>query len=199
MYKTPSGLQLISKVSSTDITSDNGETTEPDTDEPRKFASVIGTMTHKLMEELVSSRCKIDCNSVIREIISEHRTAEMVPYEAEIIASLESVANTITNGGYAQINGLPQDILKTLLDADEVYCEVPFSFKDETEDSTVIWNGIMDVIYCSGGKWHIVDYKTNADGSDLDTEYQNQLNAYIKAFKEITGNDADAKTYHIDV
>lgn len=199
MYKTPSGLQLISKVSSTDITSDVGETTEPDTDEPRKFASVIGTMTHKLMEELVSSRCKIDCNSVIREIISEHRTAEMVPHETEIIASLENVAKTITSGGYAQTNGLPQDILKTLLDAEEVYCEVPFGYKEELPNETVIWNGIMDVIYCSGGKWHIVDYKTNADGSDLDTEYQNQLNAYIKAFKKITGNEADAKTYHIDV
>lgn len=91
------------------------------------------------------------------------------------------------------LNGQP------LLDAEEVYCEVPFGYKEELPNETVIWNGIMDVIYCSGGKWHIVDYKTNADGSDLDNEYQNQLNAYIKAFKEITGNEADAKTYHIDV
>ena len=57
----------------------------------------------------------------------------------------------------------------------------------------------MDVIYCSGGKWHIVDYKTNAEGDDLDIKYQNQLSAYINAFKETTGNEADALTYHIDV
>ena len=33
----------------------------------------------------------------------------------------------------------------------------------------------------------------------FDKKYQKQLNAYVKAFKEITGNDADALTYHIDV
>lgn len=198
-HETPSGLALVSKTDSTDVTTEVVMTTEPEVDETRMFASVIGTMTHKLMEELVSSRGKIDCSKAIYEIISEHRTAKMIPYVAEIIRSLETVAKTITAGGYAQNNGLPQDILKTLLDAEEVYCEVPFGYKEELVDETVIWNGIMDVIYCSGGKWHIVDYKTNADGSDLDNEYQNQLNAYIKAFKEITGNDADAKTYHIDV
>ena len=57
----------------------------------------------------------------------------------------------------------------------------------------------MDVIYCKEGKWHIVDYKTNIDGTELDKKYHSQLEAYIKAFKEITGNDADAKTYHIDI
>ena len=57
----------------------------------------------------------------------------------------------------------------------------------------------MDVVYCSEGKWNIVDYKTNADGNDLDTKYQNQLAAYVKAFKETTGHDAVAMTYHIDI
>jgi len=46
----------------------------------------------------------------------------------------------------------------------------------------------MDLVYCIGGQWHIIDYKTNADGSDLDIKYKNQLAAYVKAFKEITGN-----------
>jgi len=30
-------------------------------------------------------------------------------------------------------------------------------------------------------KWHIVDYKTNVDGSDLDHKYRNQLEAYTRA------------------
>ena len=93
---------------------------------------------------------------------------------------------------------MPQDILGTLLTADEVYCEVPFSYKDES-DGTTIWNGVMDVIYSRGGEWHIVDYKTNAEADDLDTRYQAQLSAYSKAFKAITGLDADALTYHIDI
>lgn len=194
---SPSKLSLVSKVSEEQTTDDVVDGDEPDA--PKRFASVMGTMTHKMMEELVSSRGKIDCNSVIREIVSEYRTAAMVPYENEITASLETVAKTITSGGYKQNNGLPNDILKTLLNAEEVHCEVPFCYKEEQPEGIVIWNGVIDVIYCSGGQWHIVDYKTNADGDGLDIKYQNQLEAYVKAFKEITGNEADAKTYHIDV
>jgi hypothetical protein len=41
------------------------------------------------------------------------------------------------------------------------------------------------------------DYKTNADADDLDKHYLEQLEAYKKAFREMTGENADAKTYHI--
>lgn len=172
---------------------------EDEAAELRAFADIMGTMVHKFMEVLVSSKGRIDCNNVIKEIISEHRTAAMIPYEAKVTASLKKIAATITGGGYPQPNGLPQDILKTLLAAEDVRCEVPFCYRDETPEGTVIWNGIIDVMYCEGGKWHIVDYKTNADGEDLDTKYQNQLSAYVKAFKETTGNDADARIYHIEL
>ena len=92
-----------------------------------------------------------------------------------------------------------QDMLGTLLSADEVYCEVPFSYMEEADDVRTVWSGVMDVVYFSEGRWHIVDYKTNADGSDLDQRYKGQLAAYVKAFKATTGSDADALTYHIDV
>ena len=39
----------------------------------------------------------------------------------------------------------------------------------------------------------------NVDGNDLDRKYQNQLAAYVKAFKATTGEDAAAMTYHIDI
>ena len=56
----------------------------------------------------------------------------------------------------------------------------------------------MDVVYCKAGEWHIVDYKTNADGNALDVKYQNQLEAYKKAFEKITGEKVkDAGIYHI--
>ncbi len=220
----PSKLKLVSKLADpesagSDVDDDDDDDDEDDEDEGeeevvetkaepaatgeaaviRQFADIMGTMVHKFMEELVSSGGRIDCDSVIKEIISEHRTAAMVPYEAKVAASLKKVAATITGGGYPQPNGLPQDILATLLAADEAYCEVPFCYRDETPEGNVIWNGIIDVMYCEKGQWHIVDYKTNADGDDLDTKYQNQLAAYVKAFKETTGNDADAKIYHIEL
>ena len=86
-----------------------------------------------------------------------------------------------------------------MLTADEVYTEVPFCYKDDSHKNIVIWNGIMDVIYMKDGKWHIIDYKTNLEDEGLDKEYKNQLNIYAKAFEEIMGQKADAKTYHIAV
>ena len=149
------------------------------------------------MEMLVSARNRIDAESAVTEIIREYRTAETEPFEAELRKALNKAAEQIRNGGYPQINGLPQDILGTLLAADEVYCELPFCYKDT--ENNMVWNGIMDAVYSENGRWHIVDYKTNADGSDLDRQYQGQLAAYIKAFKATTGQDVDARTYHIDI
>jgi ATP-dependent exoDNAse (exonuclease V) beta subunit len=174
------------------------EKSNADTGSHAGMAAITGTMVHKLMEMMVSTRNKLDVSQAVLEIIREFRTPEYEPCEKVIAKRLEAVAERMRVGGYAQTNGLPQDILNTLLSADEVYCEVPFCYRDDS-DGLVIWNGIMDVIYSKDGKWHIVDYKTNADGSDLDTKYQAQLSAYIRAFKETIGEDADALTYHIDV
>jgi len=163
------------------------------------FPALLGTMTHKLMEMLVTTKNKVDATNAVHEIIREFRTPTTEPFEKDLIKALMDVADKMRSGGYEQTNGLPQDMLGTLLSADEVYCEVPFCYTDNGEDGRAVWNGIMDVVYCSQGKWHIVDYKTNADGTNLDKKYLGQLTAYIKAFKETTGFDADAKTYHIDI
>jgi hypothetical protein len=204
----------------------------------RRFAALLGTMTHKLMEMLVTTCNTLDIEAAVGEIIREYSTPGTKGCESELAETLLRAADRIRKGGYVQTNGLPQDILGTLLAADEVYCEVPFCYKDgcnkdecykderekdgfykderekdgfykdecekddcsrDESEGTTVWNGVMDVIYSSAGQWHIVDYKTNADGNDLDTRYQAQLSAYVKAFKATTGLDADAMTYHIDI
>lgn len=157
--------------------------------------ALIGSMTHRLMEMIVSSKNAIDKKSAVDEIVREYRSPKNEKYVEEIKNALVKVVDVLDAGGYAQNNGAPQDVVKTLCGAEEVYCEVPFCYKEEP----TIWNGVIDVIYKDNGKWHILDYKTNADGTDLDNKYLGQLQAYIKAFKLMTGEDADAKTYHIDV
>ncbi|MCR5738208.1 MAG: UvrD-helicase domain-containing protein [Lachnospiraceae bacterium] len=163
------------------------------------FPALLGTMTHKLMEMIVSSGNKLYAEEAADEIVREYSTPTTEPYKKDLIRMLTDVASRMRSGGYEQTNGLPQDILGTLLSADEVYCEVPFCYVENGEEGRVVWNGIMDVLYCAQGKWHIVDYKTNAEGDDLDNKYRGQLTAYINAFKATTGFDADAKTYHIDI
>ena len=187
----PSMLRVKSKVSDSHD-GDDEEKVEP---VDRRYPRLLGTTVHRLMEILVSSKGNMDLEAVVNEVIHEFKNRTDAQLLDKLNVSLTSVANTMKNGGYPQTNDMPQDILNVLINADEVYCEVPFSYKDKES----IVKGIMDVVYCSEGKWHIVDYKTNAEGDDLDEKYQNQLAAYVKAFKETTGNDADARTYHLDV
>ena len=164
-----------------------------------RFPALLGSMTHKLMEMLVVTKNRISIEVAVAEILGEYLTEETRPYEEDLADALRSVAQKMRTGGYLQDNGLPQDMLNTLLQAEEVYCEVPFSYTDVTRKGNTLWNGVMDVIYCTEGKWHILDYKTNADGSDLDQRYLAQMSAYTKAFRMITGEEADALTYHIDI
>ena len=160
-----------------------------------KFPTLLGTMTHKLMEILVSTKNTANLEDAVSEILSEYLTEETKPFLKSFREALLGVGTTMNSSGYPQDNGLSQVILKELMAADEVFCEVPFCYKDGNE----LWNGVMDVVYCKAGKWHIVDYKTNIDGTGLDKIYESQLNAYKSAFKQMTGEDADAYTYHIAV
>lgn len=182
--KKPSTIMLKGVTSSEDDYEDKVTRT-------REQALLIGTMVHRLLEVLVSSGNKADLDSLVLETVREYEADE------EIYRSiLTKVGSTIRSGGYQQQNKVPQDILTELLSADEVYCELPFCCAENAEE---IWHGVMDVVYRKGSSWHIIDYKTNADADDLDQHYQEQLAAYIRAFKTMTGSDADAMTYHIDI
>lgn len=53
-------------------------------------------------------------------------------------------------------------------------------------------HGVIDLIYKSGGAWHIVDYKTDqpADNEQFDvlrSFYMNQIEFYKQAWEEMTG------------
>ena len=187
--RRPSQIKLKGKTSSEGNFEDVREN-EVRTRTVRANAAMIGTLVHSLMEEMVSSRNTAPLHTLVREIVLE--------YEAESGACtqlLEKVGTTIQSGGFPQEKGVPQDILNVLLAADEVYCEVPFCRRNDSE----IWHGIMDVVYRIGEQWFILDYKTNADAHDLDIKYQEQLSAYVEAFRDLTGHVAIPQIYHIDV
>ena len=144
-------------------------------------------------------RVRILATSATPFICSEYGADDEDGYYSGI---LMKIGEKIRSGGFAQENGSEPDVLKLLLSAEEVHCEVPFCYQeplDAPNDRTVIWHGVMDAIYKKDGRWHIIDYKTNYEESDLDEKYQGQLQAYLRAFKEMTGEDADAAIYHIEV
>jgi len=151
-------------------------------------ATILGSMVHELMEAIVSSRNNLNIDDYINYLLEK--------YNSDSKGLLMNVYHTITNGGYPQKSDVPKDILNEILKAEELYTEVPFTYKE----NDVIWNGIIDFLYKKDGEYHIIDYKTNRNDEGLDEHYKPQLDAYKKALKEIKDIDVkDAYIYHISI
>ena len=186
--------QSIQYHSPSDIVKSYRRDNEDIAEEPLKYdnAALMGSMVHRLMECIVSSRDGYeDGYELVDSIVDEYSGNN------ESRTLLIKVLDTIYHGGFTQKNSsLDNDILKMLLKAKEVMCEVPFSYR---ENDTVI-DGVVDLIYEDDNGYHIIDYKTNKedDVSILEKEYASQLEDYVKAMKQM-GVDADAHIYHIEI
>ena len=156
-------------------------------------AAEKGTLVHALMEIYVTSGMSYSKSDAVEETLSRYGQSGNDEYRK----LLTGVIDTMTSGGFVQASGQKEDLFELLKRADlaDIYCELPFSYQEGTD----IYNGSIDLFYKLDGKYHIVDYKTNYDDTNLDYKYENQLAAYQKAVKEIEGIDADARIYHIDI
>lgn len=193
LVASPSRIKLKSITSGADDFEDNVDT-EIRKNEIRTDAAFTGTLIHKLMEYLVTAKIAPDADELADDIIGKFNA----PKEYKKI--LIDVYKKIVNGGYTQENGMTEDILHEIRNSEEVYCEMPFCHKYIEENGMfTLWHGVIDLIYKKDGKWHIVDYKTNAEADGLDYKYSEQLEAYKFAFHAMTGESADAYIYHIDV
>ena len=161
-------------------------------DKDRDAATMKGTIVHRLMECIISSKNTYNIEELIKTILDEYG------YTKEYDSMLHNVASKILNGGFEQINSsLNKDVLNTLLSAKKVWCEVPFSYQSQKGN---VVHGIIDCMYLDDSGYHIIDYKTNAerDVSVLEKHYEGQLKHYKFALKKM-GVEADAYIYHIDL
>lgn len=201
--------KVLSKAEEESSLSDEAVETKPSRGTYKGDPRIIGTMVHRFMEVIVSSRGKVNPDLLIDELIENYKDKLTIGVNYKEI--LSEMSNTIMAGGYSeQEPGVTVDILDELLNADEVHCELPFCYKEENrpgedyafngeEKVPLIWRGTMDVVYKKEGSWYILDYKTNYENNNLSHEYKKQLNSYVKAFKVLTGEDADANVYSIPV
>ena len=188
-FKQPSDIQSPSKVN--ELPYENEGLTPIDGE---SYATLMGTMVHRLMEMIIMSNNNIDKDIAINNILNEYVTEEFVDKLGLFKQKLNNVYDVMHNGGFPQKGKAQQDILPTILSADKCYSEVPFTLKDGNN----LWNGIIDLIYEKDGKLHIIDWKTNKDDEGLDEHYKSQLDAYKKAVKLTLGQDAeDALIYHL--
>ena len=193
VLKRPSSIRIKSRTEEEEAPEEDAGKTEEPEEKPRTDAALVGTMTHRLMELIMSSRGRMSTDNAAESIVNGYSFAE--DKRAEYSACLKEIAAKILNGGYGQSNGTSEDIFAEVMVADEFYCEYPFCYRDGDE----LYHGIMDLVYRKGEKWYIIDYKTNADPDDLDARYTGQLQAYVTALEKTAGITAEAKTYHIDV
>ena len=156
-------------------------------------STIEGTIIHRLMEILVSSNNSMKKCDLIDSIVNDYDINKFNDKD-NYINMLSTVYDVMNNGGYKQNNGKSSDLLKELKSA-ECHTELPFSYMDGSD----IWYGNIDLLYIKDGKYYIVDYKTNYDGTGLEEKYKSQLDAYKVALKTIKGIDAETYIYHIDI
>ena len=148
-----------------------------------------GTIVHRLLEMMINSKGKLEKASLINFILNEFSLS----IDSEYQKILDRVYIKMISGGYLQKGKCPFDLLKLTKDY-ECYTEVPFAYKNGKE----IWQGEIDLLLVKDDKYIIIDYKTNADDSNLEEEYELQLKAYKEALKKSKGVNAETYLYHID-
>ncbi len=189
----PSLMTVKSKVSAQDEYEDM-EGSEIERARSGRDKALVGTLVHKLLELLIQTDA--DADALSKQALRAYDLSR--EQEEKLFPLLKTVAQTMKNGGYAQAGGMCTDLLRTIKRAKSVLCEVPFCTQDGASALPTVLHGVIDLAYEDESGWHILDYKTTAEMSGLDEKYENQLNAYILAFKA-AGMPADARIYHIPV
>ena len=173
----------------------SGQSNAPITNKTVNTAAEKGTLIHALMETFVLSDMKYSKDEAVEETLARYGFLQNDDYRK----LLTNAIDTMLNGGFKQEDGQKEDLFAILKQASEIHCEYPFSYFDHSVNPPKLFNGTIDLLYKLNGKYYIVDYKTNYDATDLTTTYKYQLDSYVKAFKETTGEDSVARLYHIDI
>ncbi len=160
-------------------------------------AALKGTLVHALMEIIVIRKGKDVDDKTIDFILSEYLGEDEGNRKEKFRGMLLSVRDRLFDGGFKQTSGALDDIVSVIKNSDEAYSEVPFCYE---EGGTVV-NGVIDLVYRDGDKWHIIDYKTNRNDKNLSLMYEGQLADYKKAFEKINNGEVveDALIYHVDI
>ena len=173
----------------------NGQSNMPIPNQTVNTAAEKGTLIHSLMEIYVLSNMKYSNDEAVEEVLSRYGFSQNNGYRQLLMNAIDAM----TSGGFIQENGQKEDLFAILKQAEEIYCEYPFYYLDNSVNPPKLFNGTIDLLYKINGKYYVVDYKTNYDTTDLSATYQYQLASYVKALKETIGVDSEARLYHIDI
>lgn len=155
----------------------------------------FGTLMHSVMQHLNFSG-DLSRAGIIRQI-DELVTAQIINSEhAELVKrNVKSIANFFVS-----------EIGKKAIQAQEIYKELPFSFFVDAKaikvfngNEKILVQGIIDLIFKFGGKWFLVDYKTDRDNTDeyFSQEYHEQIKYYVQAVETVANIKIDAQYLYL--
>jgi len=149
--------------------------------------SVIGQMTHKVMELWLS----VDDPRLVPLLESLALNAGLARSEQRFEA-VRRVRELIER---FSVHPLRAEIDS----ADERHHEVPYSRMNGDHTET----GYIDLLYCKGDIWHVLDFKTDsirsiAEGQELIGRYKGQLRRYEGAIRELIGQEVELSLCFLD-
>lgn len=145
--------------------------TDPDEGEPLPGrARAVGTLVHYAVSQNWSARSATHLRNLeAQEVMFAFSAAE----RAEILAEVAELL-----GRYEALLGAALPALEAR-EAD--FAELPFALPF----AGTVWQGVIDRLYCAGGRWYLDDYKT--DRTVRPESYYRQLGLYARAAWAVRG------------
>ena len=86
--------------------------------------------------------------------------------------------------------------------SDERYVEIPFALTATiAPHGETLLHGTIDLVFREGGRWFIVDYKSDSTANRLDAlveYYKPQVEHYARFWSQLTGAPASAGLFFVD-
>jgi ATP-dependent helicase/nuclease subunit A len=137
---------------------------------------ILGSMVHKAVE-LNLSLTDPTLNAVLETVALDRGLAEVKQKDHAITRARELLERLQSHPFWQQLS-----------QAEEAHHEIPFSIFTAGRYQ----NGIIDLLYRTAGKWHVVDFKSDSIKNDgekakLINRYRLQVGAYCTAVQEQLG------------
>ena len=149
-------------------------------EEKRMSGAERGTMTHRVLSLMPLERLASTSHDMLPQVVLEEAHGMV----ARGLLTAEELL-TLPLQGIERFYG--SEIGQRVLQSPEVRRE--WSFNLRMDDGVTLLQGVIDCAFMEGGRWILLDYKTDhiRDEAAFIERYTAQLNWYAKALERITG------------
>ncbi len=135
-----------------------------------------GTLVHEVIEAAINGVLPVNEKAYVESIADSY---DLRPQSAQVLKELQMLRDS--------------DLWRELMEAPEVYSEVPFAYPVGGDSANII-RGTIDLVFRTAAGWRIVDFKTHHTQTEEDVEalmahYGDQLKSYSDAWTHIIAEE----------